>query len=309
MRFAEPQPRIAPPALLPGGCVGVVAPAGAVKRDEVESGVALLEGAGYRVRLGASVWKRFGYFAGTDEERLRDLMDMFGNPEIDAIFAARGGYGCARLLPFIDPDFIRSHAKVFVGSSDCTALLQFFVDRCGVVAFHGPVVAAFSSRPESMNGLLRMLTGKTEAAIALPPPLRGGKAEGALRGGCLSILASLLGTPFAPTVEPTVWFFEDVNEKPYRIDRMLTQWSQAGLWQSTEAVLWGEMVGCTAPSGSWDVWQVIERHMQELSVPVVTGIASGHGSSRLTLPMGVRVRVANDRLEFLQPWVTRLDTD
>ncbi|MDZ7379498.1 MAG: hypothetical protein ONB06_09150, partial [candidate division KSB1 bacterium] len=113
----------------------------------------------------------------------------------------------------------------------------------------------------------------------------------------------LLGTPFAPRVEPTVWFFEDVNEKPYRIDRMLTQWSQAGLWRGTTAVLWGEMVGCTGPQTSWDVWEVISRHTEPLGVPVAGGVPSGHGRSVLTLPLGVRVRIADERLEFLDPCV------
>lgn len=283
--------------------MGVVAPSGAVNREEIEAGIARLEAAGFRVRVGRATWKRFGYFAGTDEERVSDLLEMFLDPSVDAVFAARGGYGCARLLPLLDPRILRSHAKVFVGSSDCTALLQFLVDRCGMVAFHGPVVSTLATNQEALTGLLAVLAGDGERVVSLPRCLRPGKAEGVLRGGCLSILVSLLGTPFAPRVEPTVWFFEDVNEKPYRIDRMLTQWSQAGLWRGTTAVLWGEMVGCTGPQTSWDVWEVISRHTEPLGVPVAGGVPSGHGRSVLTLPLGVRVRIADERLEFLDPCV------
>ncbi len=283
--------------------MGIVAPAGAVNRDEVEGGIARLEAAGFRVRLGRSLWARFGYFAGTDEERARDLVELFLDPSVDAVFAARGGYGCARLLPLLDPRVLRSHAKIFVGSSDCTALLQFLVDHCGIVAFHGPVVSALARRQQALDGLLEVLAGRARRVLALPRSLRRGEGEGVLRGGCLSILTSLLGTPFAPKLERTIWFFEDVNEKPYRIDRMLTQWSQAGLWHGTTGVLWGEMAGCTGPEGSWDVWDVVARHTSPLGVPVAGEVPSGHGTGILTLPLGVRARLADDRLEFLEPWV------
>ncbi len=274
-----------------------------MRRDEVEAGIARLEAAGFRVRVGAALWRRLGYLAGSDAERVRDLTEMFLDPAVDAVFAARGGYGCTRLLPLLDPQLLRSHAKIFVGSSDCTALLQFLVDHCGIVAFHGPVVATLAGREEALTGLLKVLAGSHDTTVRLPRILRGGHAEGVLRGGCLSILTSLLGTPFAPKEQRTVWFFEDVNEPPYRIDRMLTQWSQAGCWRGTTGVLWGEMMGCTGPEGSWDVWEVIAQHTEPLGVPVAVGLPSGHGANTLTLPLGVHVRLAEESLQFLEPCV------
>ncbi|GIW45995.1 MAG: peptidase S66 [Candidatus Binatia bacterium] len=300
----ESPPRNRPQALAPKGCIGIVAPAGAVRRDEIEAGVALLEARGFRVRLGESLWKQFGYLAGTDQERARDLVEMFLDPNVDAIFAARGGYGSARLLPLLDAHLLRAHPKIFVGSSDCTALLQFLVDRCRMVAFHGPVVAAFARREGALDGLVRMLTGEGPWAIRLPRVLHDGAGEGILRGGCLSILVSLLGTPFAPKAEAAVWFFEDVNEKPYRVDRMLTQWGQAGLWAGTTAVVCGEMIGCNGPADSWDVWDVVVQHTAPLGVPVAGGLPSGHGASTCTLPLGIRIRVTRGELEFLEPWVS-----
>lgn len=297
-------PRIVPRALSPGACVGVIAPGGVVHRPEVEAGIASLESAGFRVRPGRALWKHHGYLAGTDRERAQDLIEMFLDHEVQAVFAARGGYGCTRLLPLLDPAMFRTQNKIFVGSSDCTALLEFLVDRCGIVAFHGPVVSSFAGRPGALDGLLSVLAGTGPRLVCAPRCLRPGRGEGILRGGCLSILQALLGTPFSPTSEPTVWFFEDIDEKPYRIDRMLTQWGQAGLWQTARGTVWGEMVSCEARGSGWDVWQVILEHTGALRIPVAAGLPSGHGASTVTLPFGVRVRLVDAALEFLEPWVS-----
>ncbi len=284
--------------------MGVIAPAGAVPREDLEAGIALLEAKGLRVRLGASVWKRHGYLAGTDEERARDLVEMFVDPNVRAVFAARGGYGCTRLLPHLDAALLRNHAKIFVGSSDCSALLTFLVDRCGMVAFHGPVVTGLARRSDALDRLLEVLSGKASSHVQAPRCLRPGRGEGTLRGGCLSVLGALVGTPWAPAVhEPTIWFFEDVNEKPYRIDRLLTQWMQAGLWAATRGIVWGEMVDCDAPGNGWDIWTVIQERTAFLGVPMAAELPSGHGAGTITLPLGIHVRLADAQLEYLEPWV------
>ena len=224
----------------------MVSPAAAVDEASLRAGVQLLEQAGFRVRLGAATLAKAGYLAGTDRERLADLDEMFRDPEVKAIIAARGGYGSGRLLPRIDPA-MRAHPKIFVGHSDLTFLLNDLVQRAELVTFHGPMVAGLQARPEAASALLGMLSGDRvgwhQPAQAVVQP---GTAEGLLVGGCLSVIVSMLGTAYAMETRGRLLFLEDVNEKPYRIDRMLTQLRQAGALDDVAGVIFGEMAGCTA---------------------------------------------------------------
>lgn len=291
-----------PAALRRGDVVGVIAPGGAVNEPRVRAGVRVLEDAGFRVRLGAAVLMQAGYLAGTDRERVADLHAMLCDPEVKAIIAARGGYGSGRLLPLLDLAVVREHPKILVGHSDVTFLLNAIVQRAELVTFHGPMVSGLPKQPAAGDFLCALLSGDrhgwNQAAQTVIQP---GTAEGPLVGGCLSIVVAMLGTPYAIETRGRLLFLEDVNEKPFRIDRMLTHLRQAGALDEVAGVIFGEMDGCVA-SGHQpvSVRDVIAEAFAAAPYPVAFGLSSGHGLGTLTLPLGIRARLAGERLTLLE---------
>ena len=291
-----------PPPVRPGDLIGIVAPGAAVEEGVIHAGVRALEGAGYRIRLGRSVLKRTGYLAGTDAERLADLVDMFEDREVGAILAARGGYGSGRLLPLFDPVIAERHPKAFVGYSDLTFLLTQLVQRAGLVSFHGPMLAGLEQNRDGGAALLALLSGDRAGwNLSARSIVQPGMAEGMVVGGCLSILVAALGTPYAIETDGRLLFIEDVNEKPYRIDRMLTQLRQAGKLDAVAGVIFGEMQGCVSgPAEAVSVVDVLRDAFATARYPVVFGLSSGHGGGATTLPLGIRARLAGERLSLLE---------
>lgn len=291
-----------PAALRKHDVIGVVAPAGAIEAAAISAGVRVLEQAGFRVRIGDSVFKRAGYLAGSDRERAADLAAMFGDPDVRAVFAARGGYGSGRLLPTFDVAAVRRDPKIFVGYSDLTFLLTYLVQAAEMVVFHGPMVAGLAQHPDGVERLLNLLGGdRSDWNVQAQRIVQPGTAEGLLVGGCLSVLVATLGTPYAIDTDGRLLFLEDVNEKPYRVDRMLTQLRQAGKLDGVAGVIFGEMAGCVAePNEAVTVWDVITQAFATAPYPVVVGLPTGHGRGAVTLPLGVRARLAGERLTLLE---------
>lgn len=281
-----------------GDTVGVVSPAGPVDSVDLEKGVRELEALGFRVVLGKNVLRAHRYLAGSDQEKVEDLHTMFLNPDVRAIFCARGGSGTARLLPFLDPSILRKNPKIFIGSSDLTSLLFYLVQKIGMVAFHGPMVAP--NLGQSPSGLtlqgIRMLC---HPEAFLNPIrfdglrcLRSGTAEGTLVGGCLSLLCAALGTPDEPDTDGTILFLEDVNEPPYRIDRMLTQMRLAGKLKGVRGIIFGKMINCHPGEGeNYSLEDVLLDLLKETSGPILFGLPAGHGRDQLMLPLGIPVQV------------------
>jgi muramoyltetrapeptide carboxypeptidase len=298
-----PNAMLKPDTLRKGDMIAVVAPAGAVEAVVVTAGVRFLEDLGYRVLVGPSVFSRDGYLAGSDAERVADLERMFQHPDVRAIICARGGYGTGRLLPLLNLNTVRAGPKIFVGYSDVTFLLNHFVQRAGLVTFHGPMVTNLAQWPDGTRRLLDLLGGDRSAwKMAAAEIIQPGTAEGVLAGGCLSVVVALLGTPYDIDTTGRLLFLEDVNEKPYRIDRMLTQLKQAGKLDGVAGVVFGEMTGCVAdPQEAVTVRDVIREAFAEARYPVSMGLPSGHGSGGVTLPLGVRARLAGERLTLLEP--------
>jgi muramoyltetrapeptide carboxypeptidase len=290
-----------PAPLRRGDLVGVVAPGAAVDAAEVQRGVQVLERAGYRVKVGASVARRAGYLAGSDAERLADLTAMFVDPEVRAIIAARGGYGTGRLLPQFTPALARAHPKIVVGYSDVTFLHVALVQAAELVAFHGPMVADLERNPGGAAALLALLGGdRATWNVAAREIVQPGTGEGMIVGGCLSILVAGLGTPFAIETSGRLLFLEDVNEKPFRIDRMLTQLRQSGKLDAVAGVVFGDMTGCGHAGDAVTVRDVIREAFAGARYPVVFGLPTGHGGGIVTLPLGVRARLAGERLSLLE---------
>jgi len=290
--------RIKPPALRRGDTVGIVAPASNVKRDDLELGCERLRRAGYRPFYFDSILDQDLYFAGSVERRSRELEEMFAIEEVRAIVCARGGYGANYLLPVLDLEKIKAHPKIFVGYSDLTALLTYFSDAAGLVTFHGPMVAKDFALTDGVDiaSWSAALTGlaewglSDESALAVRPLVEG-VAEGVLYGGCLSMLAASLGTPYEIRTHGTILFIEDVATKPFQIDRMLMQLKLAGKFAGVRGIVFGEMLDCHQnKEQDYTLEEVMLRVVGDLGVPVAYGLRSGHVSRQnVTLPFGVRV--------------------
>lgn len=261
----------------------------------------MLEHCGFEVRLGHAALARRAYLAGTDAERLRDLQQMIDARDVHAVFCARGGYGSQRVIPHLDLSALRTAPKAVVGYSDATALLAA-IGRADVLSVHGPMVATDLARGLTARSLthLQRLLGDPDYAweIDVPVRLRPGRAEGPLRGGCLSVLATLLGTPHAPDFDGAIVFLEDVHEWPYRLDRLLTQLRQAGMFDRVAGVVFGAMGGCS-PLDDVGPLEVARECFADAAFPVGFGLAAGHDPAErdvenLALPLGIRVVLDTD---------------
>jgi len=294
-------PLIKPPALRPGDTVGIVAPASNVNREELLAGCEALRELGYKPFYFDSIFEKDLYFAGSTERRARELEEMFVRDDVQAIICARGGYGANYLPGVLDRLKIERHPKIFCGYSDITTLLTYLADSAGFVTFHAPMVAKDFSRANGvdLSSWQAALTGLScwEAGLGANPtvrPLVEGEAEGILYGGCLSMLAASLGTPFEIQTADTILFIEDVATKPFQIDRMLMQLKLAGKFSEVRGLVFGEMLDCVQhPDQEYTLEQVVLRVVGDLQVPVAYGLRSGHVSQRnITLPIGVRARLS-----------------
>ena len=293
---------IKPPGVLAGARIAVVSPASSAQPERIDSGIALLRGLGYDVIEGRRArGKSPQYFSGTMEERLADLHAAFADPQVRAIICTRGGYGSNYLLEGLDLGLIRANPKPFFAYSDLTAVQTWLLDQTGLVAFQGPMAAADFCRPDGvhLDSFHSALTGgpaKLGANEGLTT-LRPGVARGTLYGGCLSLLAASLGTPFAAQTEGKLLFLEDVAARPYQIDRMLRQLVLAGKLDGVTGIVFGEMLDCVSLDGQGEpiaglLEAVILRVLDRFKGPIAIGLRSGHVSrSYVTLPMGVEAEL------------------
>jgi muramoyltetrapeptide carboxypeptidase len=315
---------IKPPRLIQGDTIGIVAPASApIDPQAIDRSVKVLQRLGFKVKLGRHLRKRRGFLAGSDGERVGDLMTMFRDPEVKAILCVRGGYGTARLLPLLDYRMIRANPKIFVGYSDITSLHCGFLKKANLVTFHGPMLHSdfckkdmpdFTlqsflntlTRPHPAGSICKGYQGKTVSI------LRRGKVSGRLVGGNISLLCTTLGTPYQPSFKEKILFLEDLDEPPYRFDRMLTHLLNAGVLQQVAGVAVGINRNCIDPKAEktkeyrQTVEDVLTERLAGLRVPVVTGLPFGHVPLNATLPVGVQAELdgTNGDLTILEPAVS-----
>ena len=284
-----------PTSLKKGNRIGIVAPSGVVQEEGLRVGVDALLHEGFRVELADGIRDRRGYLAGQEEKRAQSLVRFFGRDDINAIFCARGGFGSVQLLPLMDPRVIRSHPKIFVGYSDTTVLLNWLVQQCGIVAFHGPMVAEEIARGlqgdtreffwETLSGGFRHWQVKGAEKVR-----RGnGVAQGEMIGGCLSMVVTTLGTPYEIQTAGRILFLEDVGERAYRIERMLTHLKMAGKLEKVAGVVFGHFTECGLSEEERGLEEILEDLFQGAPYPVLSGLAAGHGEENLLLPFGVRM--------------------
>ena len=304
--------RIIPPALYPGDTVGIIAPASGFNRERFLAGCERLRQMGYRPFYLDSIFDRDIYFAGSAERRLRELEEMFEREEVRAILCARGGYGCNYLLERADIGRIAANPKILVGCSDLTTLLTWFLDAAGLVTFHGPMVEKSFASADGID----LASWLAATASSEPWQITGnmeslvrGMAEGILYGGCLSLLVESLGTPYEIETEGTILFVEDVNAKPYQVDRMLMHLKLAGKLNGVHGIIFGEMLDCRqAADQPYSLQEVVTRVVGDLGIPVAYGLRSGHVTGEnITLPLGVRAALRVEdavRLDILEPAVS-----
>jgi muramoyltetrapeptide carboxypeptidase len=292
-----------PRALQPGDRIAVVAPASPFARDEFDRGIEELRRLGFEPVYDDSVFARRAYVSGTPEIRAAAIHAAWRDRSIAALIGVRGGYGSMQVLPLLDREEARRARKPFIGYSDLTSVLTFLTCGCDLAAFHGPMLAgrlgageARYDRASFVNALCRR-----EPLGELPAPsletIRRGDVRGPLYGGTVTQLLSSLGTPF-PFAPPAghVLFLDEVRERPYRLDRMVTQLRQAGLLAKAAGVVIGELPGCDEPTGEPSARAVMADLFSDFPGPVVIGFPSGHTvGPAVTLPLGVACRVAADR--------------
>ncbi|PEQ11588.1 LD-carboxypeptidase [Novosphingobium sp. PC22D] len=315
--------RVRPPRLREGDTLGLVAPAGFVTdRFGVEAIEDTVRAMGLVPRTAAHVAGRSGYLAGDDATRARELTEMFEDDGVRAVMAVRGGWGCARVLPYLDFARIARHPKLYVGFSDNTAMHLAFAARTGVVSIHGPNASAswpegvwqqfhalafegatptYTISQETTGGL-----GRREGQVRT---FHGGKARGRLLGGNLTVLSALVGTPYLPDFSGAILFLEDTNEAEYRIDRMITQLALAGILGQVAGVVFGQCTNCVehaAGYGNFTVYEVMEQHFAKLGVPAFQGARIGHIGDQVSIPVGVEAEIDADAgtIRMLEPAVS-----
>jgi muramoyltetrapeptide carboxypeptidase len=312
-----------PPRLRPGDTVGLVAPAMfADDAGEMEGIKSTIAAMGLVPKAGRYVTDRYGYLAGTDRQRAEDLNAMYADDSVRAIFAVHGGWGSARALPFLDWGLIRAHPKLLIGASDVTALHLAFAARAGFPTIHAPNAGngwldTTLSSFQSLAFAAETPTFRNPDANTLDPlaqdrwrisTIRSGRATGKLLGGNLSVLASLVGTPWLPDFAGAILFIEETGEAEYRIDRMMTQLALAGILGKAAGIVFGQCTRCTtgvANYSGFTVPQILRQHLEPLGVPAFHGANIGHVANQLSIPSGARAEIdaAAGTIRILEPIV------
>lgn len=289
-------------ALKNGDKVGITAPAGPVKEEQLLLAVSVVEEMGFQVEIGLTCYEEYGgYLAGRPEFRANELNWMFANREITAIFCVRGGYGSPQLLHLLDYELIARNPKLFVGYSDITALHIAFQQKSRLATIHGPMPASdlILAGDDTKASLIRLLTDHRPLGLVKNPDheeigcLVPGFAEGVITGGNLSLVTGLLGTPFEIETEGKILFLEDVGEEPYKIDRMLTQLALAGKFSDAAGIILGTWSDCESKANrdSFQVQELFEKIIAPFGKPTIYNIRAGHCEPALSLPFGVRAYV------------------
>ena len=314
-----PKKIIKPNRLKIGARVGLIAPSSPIAVNRWQQTINNLEGMGFELVYDErTVLSKFGYLAGKDEMRAREINRMFSDKSIDAIWCVRGGYGAARILPMLDYDIIRANPKVLIGYSDVTALLHGIFLETGLVCFHGPVGASNFTDYTTKQVTDVLMTPKVNQVIPFPKEnlskadpayqpyvIQSGKATGQLIGGNLTLVTSLMGTPYELDLKDKLVFLEDIGEKPYRLDRMFTQLLLAGKLQDAVGIVLGVFSDCEAGvnDNSLTLREMMEDRLTNLGIPVVYGMSFGHIGNNFTIPMGI-----NATIDTKQKTLTLLET-
>jgi muramoyltetrapeptide carboxypeptidase len=305
-----------PRAIEPPATIRIVSPASPIAEEKLNRGLQPLREAGYRIELAAHALDAEAYLAGTDADRAADLEAAFLDPRVDAVYCSRGGYGCARLLPFLDLDAMAATGKMFLGFSDITTL-HLALNRRGLVTLYAPMALSFSVEREPWvhESFFAALRGETRTPATAPAgkTLVPGIAEGRVIGGCLCLLTDSLATPDALDTEGRIVLIEDVDEYPHRVDAMLTHLVTSGLARRAAGFVVGEMTSTddkTDASIGGRPWRdIVADRLGPLGIPAIIDYPFGHARNMLTMPLGIRARLDAEAgtLTYLEPCAVRED--
>lgn len=299
-----------------GATIGLVSPASPEDNDKIKKAISFFQSHGFKVKEGKHIYDKLGYLAGCDKDRANDLMDMFLDKDIDMILCVRGGYGCMRLLPLLDFNIIKNNPKIFMGFSDITVLLNTIASKCNLTTFHGPMGTSNLNDLETFKSFFDSITCTNPYTILNPCSNKlicknPGHAQGKIIGGNLSLIASTLGTPYEIDTKDNILFIEDVNERPYSIDRMLTQLSLSKKLQECSGFIIGQFTNCNPsnPKKSLSINELIEDKILSLNKPTLLNFMSGHDYPKLTLPIGANAKIncTTPSLEILEPVVKKIE--
>ncbi len=304
---------ILPRKLKEGDTIGIIAPASPFPPERIPKTEENMRQLGLNVKWSKNLRKEFGHLAGSDQERIDDIHEMFSDPEVNGIWCIRGGYGCTRIIPHLNYELIRKNPKILVGYSDVTALHHAIHMRTGLICFHGPVGSS-TLTPYAIKHLRNTLMSSQSTYKMHPSPenakiekpgfspyvITAGKAEGILVGGNLSLLAAMCGTDFQMNLKDKILLIEDVGEDPYRIDRMLTQLLQVYDFEQLAGIALGIFSGCEAEADarSLTLRQTLEDRLGGLKIPIAYGFSFGHIDNQCTLPIGARCRINTNEMSI-----------
>lgn len=290
-----------PRGLKLGATIGIAAPAGPISKEQLESGVAMLRKLGFEVVHAEDLTTRAaGYLAGSDERRAEEFMQLVANPDVHAIYCARGGYGCHRIISRLDPKAVRSAGKPLMGYSDITTLLLWQLRKAGLMGFHGPMF----DRSDGLSSESRRAIATSLLGLGPPPrfsgkPMQRGWGEGRLTGGSLKLVVASLGTPWEVDTRGSILLLEEVCEAPYSIDRMLSQLQAAGKFDEVVGIGIGAFADCTNPSmPEPTAMAVLAELLTPLGVPLVCELPFGHADQNLAWAAGARAAIDGDRGEI-----------
>ena len=306
---------IKPKRLKKGDRIALITPGSYITESELQDSIKNLDELGFEVTFSERLMLQTGYFSGNDEERAKDLMEMFERDDVDGIMCARGGYGCARILPLLDYDLFRANPKVLIGYSDVTALLYGIFQNTGLVTFHGPVsISTFNEfsvdnfkrvlLDPGQDDLFKNANNNEDENVYGVTTLVSGKGKGRLVGGNLSIIVSLIGTDYDVDYSNKILFIEEIGEEPYRIDRMLTQLIESGKLENVSGIMMGIFDDCEpkeknpAYSKSFTLMDVLKDRLSNLKVPIVYGMSFGHIKNKFTIPFGAFAELDADNQTF-----------
>ncbi|QWC20928.1 LD-carboxypeptidase [Bacillus haikouensis] len=294
--------------LIRGDTVGVVAPASPPKQESLGKALSFLEGLGLKVKLGSSLHKTYGYLAGTDEERVEDIHTMFHDDEIKAVFCACGGFGTGRIASKLDYELIAGNPKIFWGYSDITFLHTAIHQNTGLVTFHGPMLSSdvglkevHEKTKETFRQLFESKPVEFSPTLSPVEVIVEGKAGGPVIGGNLTLLVSTLGTEYEVDTRGKILFIEDLDEEPYKVDRMLNQLKMAGKFRDAEGIIIGDFKNCEPDKRkeSLTLDQLFDEYIRKAGKPALKGFYIGHSSPSLAVPVGSYGKIDTSSKSFI----------
>lgn len=286
---------------------GIIAPASSNDKETIDNNIENFKKLGYKIKISDTIYKSYGYLAGSDKERALSLNEMFKDKDIDAIICYRGGYGSIRMVPYLDLKVIKAHPKPFIGYSDITLLLNYINKKCDFVTFHGPMINSNFNDKLTKDYFINILENNNFPIIYDLNKLiennivyNNKDFSGKIVGGNLSLIVSTLSTPYEINFKNNILFIEEINESPYVVDRMLSQLISCGKLKNVCGIIIGQFTNCKVEENSFDINHIIKEKLEKLKIPIIIGFPAGHDYPNITLPIGAVFNYSSEKNILIQ---------